>query len=82
MNKTVSQLRGQLQQAEADIESLMLRVEQALPVMVRVVEDAEQSRHWKKDILKTIHINLTKTIEAVKGHQKERKEHQRGTGNA
>lgn len=71
-NRHSTQRDTDLMQAEADVENLILRAEQALPVLLRCVEDVED---WRKDIRATILKNLTETIETVKGHQQERKAH-------
>lgn len=59
-----------LQEAEADIASLLHRIHPALPVLQRIVDDTDD---WRKDIRKTILEHLEAAVDRARNNQAKRR---------
>jgi len=64
------QLRHDLAEAEADIESLIHYARCVLPTLFYIIED---SQDWRRDVRQTLHRNLLDTVEAVEKKQIKRR---------
>jgi hypothetical protein len=58
-----------LQQAEADLETLIARSHNALPTLVRLAEDQQD---WRKDIYAELVNNLMKAIDTARSNKARR----------
>lgn len=67
------QIERDLEQAESDLDRLIIRAQSVVPTIQRVVEDAPD---WRKDVRQTLLENLVSAIESAMKHQRERATHE------
>jgi hypothetical protein len=66
----VNALAADLAEAEADLEALINRAQNALPTLFYIIED---NQDWRRDVRATIHRNLMEAVDKAQTNQRKRR---------